>query len=285
MLYVPAKHLKVIWITSILASIATLTYVLLTGVYKPTPPYFIPTSRVVNNAIIASIIISILSPSIAEYINLRFIKRVSAEISSLMRDVVSGVSSGLTLTRALVEASRNYRDPIKTEVERVMSRFILGEDFKESVMKMSDKLLIDEVKQASVILASSYESGAKMSDVLSTASEFFSTLNGYREERAAKMKPYLYVFYMAVFIFLVVSYFSLKTFIIPMLTSPSLTMLPSAQFDPEYFKSAFLYLAVIESIVAGLLGGKVVDAKLSAGLIHSVILTTVTLIAFNLFIY
>ena len=101
------------------------------------------------------------------------------------------------------------------------------------------------------------------------------------------MKPYMMTIYMATIIFLIIAYVVVTQFLAPLhVASTGTTVeesgLLSGLLDINYYISVLFWASIIESIFGGLIAGKIGDGTLSAGPRHSVILTILTLVFFNI---
>ena len=126
-----------------------------------------------------------------------------------------------------------------------------------------------------------------MIEVLDASVDLFSSLDEYREEQYSNMRPYMMTIYMATIIFLIIVYVVLHQFLTPLcVTSADVTVkesgLLAGLLDINYYTSILFWASIIESIFNGLIAGKIGDRTLSAGLRHSVILITLTLVFFNI---
>lgn len=284
MIYLTTRQRLLIWIISIIVAITVLALPVATHIYSPKLEFMIPVDPATNFLLSTAIVIALLSPSIAEYLNLRYTKRVSRDITVFLRHVTSGVSSGLTLTKAIEESSKTVKGPVGEKFREALTKFALGEDFDKAILDAGCKLGTPEARQISQIIVSSYASGARMPEILSAAETFYRMITSYKEERTSKIKPYLFVYYLSIAIFLMVSYFTLNNFIVP-ISKQSTWSIVQFPMSTEYFKAIFFQLAIIECVVAGLMGGKVSEGKLSAGLIHAVILLVITILFYFFLIF
>ena len=130
-----------------------------------------------------------------------------------------------------------------------------------------------------------------MIEVLDASVHLFTSLDEYKEEQYGNMRPYTMTIYMATIIFLIIAYVVLHQFLTPLYeASTSVTVgeavkesgLLEGVLDIKYYGSILFWASIIESIFGGLIAGKIGDRTLSAGLRHSVILTIVTLVFFNI---
>jgi len=226
-------------------------------------------------------------PAIVEFDNYRWSRQVERNIPKLLRDIAEAVRSGVTLPRALEEASQRDYGPLSKELENAISMFILGASWEDSLMSFAHRLKRPSALRLSTILIEAHQTGGKMIEVLETSVDLFTSLNEYREEQYSNMRPYMMTIYMATIIFLVIAYVVLHQFLTPLhAASAEATVQKSGLLanvlDINYYTSILFWASIIESIFGGLIAGKIGDRTLSAGLRHSVILTVLTLVFFNI---
>jgi len=280
-----------VWGVSSCIGISIMLMPILLGLYVPEAPYLIPLSQKMNNTISLGLIIMFAFPAVVEFNNYRWGRSVDRNIPRFLRDITEAVRSGVTLPRALEEASQRDYGPISKELERTISMFILGTSWEESLMLLAQRLRQPNALRLSTILVEAHQGGGKMLDVLEASVSLFSSLGEYEEEQHTNMRPYVMTIYMATIIFLIIAQVVLSQFLAPLHeTSANPTIgaavqesgLLSNMLPIEYYTSILFWASIVESIFGGLVAGKIADRSLSAGLRHSVILTTATLVFFNI---
>jgi len=285
-MYFKPKYRKAVWAVSGSVGLSIMLIPILLGLYTPQEPYLIPLSQKVNNTMALGLVIAFAFPATVEFNNYRWEKQVERNIPRLLRDVAEAVRSGVTLPRALEEASQRDYGPLSKELEHAISMFILGASWEDSLMSLAQRLKRPSALRLSTILVEAHQTGGKMVEVLDTSVELFSSLNEYREEQYSNMRPYMMTIYMATVIFLIIAYVVLHQFLTPLhAASTGATVeesgLLAGLLDINYYVSILFWASIIESIFGGLIAGKIGDGTLSAGLRHSVILTVITLVFFN----
>jgi flagellar protein FlaJ len=286
-MYFAKKYRTAIWAVSGTIGILIMLIPILSGLYFPQGPYVIPLSQKVNNTICFGLIIVFIFPAVVEYSNYKWGRQIDRNIPRLLRDVAESVRSGVTLPRALEEASQRDYGPISKELERAMAMFILGATWEESLMSLAKCLKRPSALRLATVLVEAHQTGGKIIEVLDTSVELFSNLDECREEQYSNMRPYVMTIYMASIIFLIIAYVVLNQFLTPLYAaSVSATAGGESAFlqgvlDINYYKSILFWASIIESMFGGLIAGKIGDRTLSAGLRHSLILTILTLVFFN----
>jgi len=284
------KYRIAVWAVSGSVGLSIMLIPILLGLYTPQGPYLIPLSQKVNNTMAFGLLIAFTFPAIVEFNNYRWGRQVDRNIPRLLRDVTEAVRSGVTLPRALEEASKRDYGPISKELEHAISMFILGASWEDSLMSLAQRLRRPIALRLSTILIEAHQTGGKMIEVLDASVDLFSSLDEYKEEQYSNMRPYTMTIYMAAIIFLIIAYVVLHQFLAPLYeTSTSAATVAVKEsgllegvLDINYYTSMLFWASIIESIFGGLIAGKIGDRTLSAGLRHSVILIVVTLAFFNI---
>jgi len=286
--YFKQKCRIAVWTVSCLVGLLTVLVPILLGLYTPQGPYLIPLSQKLNNTIALGLLIAFIFPAIVEFNNYRWGRQVDRNIPKLLRDVAEAVQSGVTLPRALEEASQRDYGPLSKEIEHAIAMFILGASWEDSLLSLAQRVGRPSVQRLSTILIEAHQTGGKMIEVLDTSVELFSSIDEYREEQHNTMRPYTITIYMATVVFLIIAYVVLSQFLAPLyLLSASVTVeesgLLKGVLDINYYQAILFWASMIESIYGGLIAGKIRNGTLFAGLWHSVILSTITLVFFNVF--
>lgn len=286
-MYFKQKYRIAVWAVSASVGLSIMLIPILLGLYTPQGPYLIPLSQRVNNTMALGLVIAFSFPAIVEFNNYKWGRQVDRNIPRFLRDVTEAVRSGVTLPRALEEASQRDYGPLSEELEHTISMFILGASWGDSLMSLAQRLRRPSALRLSTILIEAHQTGGKMIEVLETSVNLFSSLDEYREEQNSNMKPYMMTIYMATIIFLVIAYVVLHQFLTPLSAASAGAIVQEAGFlagvlDINYYNSLLFWASIIESIFGGLIAGKIGDRTLSAGLRHSVILCIVTLFFFNI---
>ncbi len=274
-----------VWVCSATVGFLVILSPILFGLYLPTQPYMVPLSQKTNNIITFGLIIALLFPAIVEYSNYRWIRQIESAIPRILRDIAESVHSGVTLPKAVEAATEKGYGPLSKELERIIALFVLGDSWEESIMSLAKRVKSPSVLRFATILVEANQSGGKISEVIDTSAELFSNLDQYKEEQLNNMKPYLYTIYASIAVFLIISFVVLSQFLVPLAAAAenpiSLGANSISVLDVNYYASILFWAAIVESIFAGIIAGKIGDRCYSAGLRHSIVLLTLTLVFFN----
>lgn len=281
------KYRIAVWAVSCAVGLVIMLAPILIGIYALEQPYVIPTSQKVNNILALGFIIALGFPAILEFNNYRWGRQVDKNIPRLLRDIAEAVRSGMTLPKALEEASQRNYGPVSRELEHAISMFSFGASFEDSLMSFARRLRRPGALRFSTTLIEAQQTGGRLIEVLNASVELSSSLEEYKDEQYTSMRPYMMTMYMTTIIFLTISYVVLHQFLAPLSAAarnPSMqnSGLLAGVLDINYYTSLLFWASMLESMFAGLILGKISDRTLSAGLRHSVILTIVTFVFFNI---
>jgi len=286
MVYFKRKLRMAVWAFSGVVGVLIMLLPFPLGLYMPQMPYLIPLSQRVNNVMVLGFLIMLGFPAAVEFFNFRWARQADRNIARLLRDVAEAVRSGVTLPRALEEASQRDYGPLSKELEKVMAKFIMGASWEESTMSLYGNVRRPAVLRLCTILVEANQAGGKIVDVLDSSVDLFTSLEEYKEEQYTNMRPYLLTIYMSSAIFLIIAFVVLHQFLIPLFGAAEskdvkeVGLLVSV-LDINYYASILFWGSFIEAFFGGLIAGKIVDRSLLAGLRHSMILVVITLVFFN----
>ncbi len=287
-MYFNRRYKIAVYSISITLVIVLFVLILLQGVYVPSKPYFIPIDQKLNNALVLGLILALTPPAILEFNNSRWMHGVDKNIPRLLRDVTESVRSGVPLIAALEDASSRDYGPVSKPLESAMVKFNLTSNLEGALTGLGDRLIRPVAKRMSIILLEAYETGGRIIDVLNTSVNLFTSLHEYREERDTQMRPYILIVYLSSLVFLVISWVILIQFLAPLSQSQADPLVVQSGLlknvlDIHYYKSILFWAAVMEALFGGIVAGKIRGGRISAGLIHSVLLLIITITFFNSF--
>lgn len=288
-MYVEKKLKYMISLSSIIIALIFLSLLFYFGSFFPRPPYWIPLSIEVNNVIVYSIILAMLPPATIEFLNNRWLNGVEKNVPRFLQDVTEEVKSGEPLINALeVNALTDY-GPISPLLKDTLVRFNLTSNFEDAMNWFGVNLIKPVGSQLASILLESYETGGEIINVLINSVELFKTIENDRVHRKSQTRPYLFIVYTGLVIFLLISYVLLNQFLIHFQFTNEVSGLSQAginlvSINLDYYASILYWAAIIESIVGGFVVGKMIEGKVSAGLIHSILMMMITIFFYNFLI-
>ena len=281
--YFGVKEKAAIWAMSLATGFILILYPVFTGLYVPTPPYFIPLDITSINFVLAGMLISIIGPGVVEYMNYRWVREAERGLATMFGGLASTIRSGLTITRGMEVVEEMTSKPLAREIKRTVLRLQMGMDFEEAVRRIGEEYGSPRISMANLVLIEAARSGGLIAEVLDSARKLYETYNEYDDEKATNLKPYGLVLYVSIFIFIAVSYLLIHQFLVPLVEvtreagAPFLAMMGSV----SYYKALLYYSSFIESLLSGLVIGKLAHGSVKCGLRHSVVLCLATMLIFN----
>lgn len=264
--------------------------IFITGGYIPKPPFWIPIDRRINTGFALCFFLMMGAPAFIEWVNNRFLENVEENLPLLLRDLTNEVQSGVPLMFALENASTRDYGQITEPLRRTMNRINVTSDIETSLLWFGEQLVIPKAKRLSLILIEAYSTGGVITEILQATHETFDILSKHKSDREGLTNPYLYVVYLGTGVFLIISWVLQTRFLVPLAeisSDPNIqsTGLVSAIFNTEYYWAVLFWAAVLESIVGGLLGGKIKHGKILKGLSYASVLLLVTIVFFNSWLF
>jgi len=135
------------------------------------------------------------------------------------------------------------------------------------------------------LISETARSGGNIERVMNSIVSHVRDLRGMERERRAQIRPYIFITYITVFVFLFTLVMLFKMFfstIAEMSTAGSLFL--AGAVTPTDYKLVFFHMTIVEAFVGGLIGGKMSEGSIRSGVKHSAILLIITLLTFNIFV-
>ncbi|MEM2983030.1 MAG: type II secretion system F family protein, partial [Candidatus Bathyarchaeia archaeon] len=193
--------------------------------------------------------------------------------------------NGITLTRALELASKRRYGPLSSELERIVNKLSWGGSLEEALKDFAERVGTRLAKRTSILLSEINRAGGDIREVLDMVSKHIRELQVIQEERMSQLRIYVVIVYVAFFIFLFIDYVILETFLskIELLRAglkEAGGVFAVAGLDLRSIKTIMFHMSVIQGLFGGLVAGKMGEGSLGAGLKHSAILMSISLIVF-----
>ena len=279
-MYFKTEYRRAILAVSVIVAILLALSMIMSGQFRPAPPYYIPIDMKVNYALLFCILIAITPTAVVEVINNRWLKQVDKNIPRLLMDITESVRSGMPMVRALETATTRDYGPVSSSLERALVNFNFTSDLDGSLKWFGESIIRQSGKRAATILIEAYKSGGRMLDVLDTSIKMFTNIDEYREEKQSQMNPYILLVYVSTIIFLFIGWVMIQQFLGPLsksgVTTPGIPNIFGKMLSMDYYKSIIFWAAVVEGIIGGFVAGKITNSRLISGLYHSVLMLGMT---------
>jgi archaellum biogenesis protein FlaJ (TadC family) len=274
-------------ILSIFILLSSIIYLVYFKKYFPTEPFWVPISQDLNSSIGFVLLLSLLPVALTQRISDTWFESVDHNVPRFLQDVTEDVKSGQSLIFSLQENAEKDYGALSKPLQKSLTYFKLTADLSASMNMLGKMLQRPVARQMSTILIEAYSSGGGVDEILQSSVDLFKNIQDDRNNRKIKTKPYIIVVYISLILFLAVSWVILNKFLIPMSIQTqsinNMAGLGVGFLEMGYYRSILFWSAIAESVIGGLVAGKISKGKTASGLIHVVILLTISVFFFTFF--
>jgi len=248
------------------------------------PPGLIPVLETLTLLFFISLIVFLTPVAILTHLENTWKKNVDANLPSMLKELVDGLSAGLSLPQALITVAKSGGfGPLDKPLKKLAVEVSWGAPFTEALKDFTDYLDTNLARRLQGIIIEAYRSGGDVERVFMTAAEHLDKLWELRKTRASEVRPFMFIIYISFVVFLVITYaFNNILFKSLAQTSELGHGVGSLSLNPatSALMSLILFHAIIlEGFFGGLIIGKITNGRIFSGLIHSVILLLIGLLA------
>lgn len=231
-------------------------------------------------------ILSLLGPiGFYNYHLLRIKRKIEEKLPDFLREVGSSTASGMTVFDAIKTASKRDYGPLSNEIRKMNYQLSWGISIKEALINFSRRLRSPPVERAVLTINQALDMGGNTSETFYAAAREIEQLKQIEQQRRTEMSMYSIVILMSFFVFLAVILIINKTIFAEFfrlqkqIGGAGVGGLSLGNIDKDAIKYAFFSFTFVQGIGAGLLGGFMMDGKLSSGVRYSFILVLTAFIA------
>lgn len=233
----------------------------------------------------------VIGPSmVLKYREYKRTNEIERRFPDFLRDVTEGTKAGMTLPKAIKEASEGEYGALNPYVEKMASQMDWGVPFDEVLERFANSVGSDSIRRSVTTIIETHRSGGNVSEVLEVVAESVTDMERIKKERKSHVYSQMITGYTIYFIFLGVM-IGLQRFLIP-----SLAMEGGAEMAvgggsglgmdklAVIYEDMFQNLVIIQGFFSGLAIGKMSSGSIMAGLHHVLVLVVIGYTAFFVFI-
>jgi len=215
-------------------------------------------------------------------------KDVEEQLPDFLREISSSTSSGMTIFDAIISAANGDHGRLTPELKKMSAQLSWGIPVNDALYFFAKRINTNPVKRMAVTINKALEIGGNTSAVFEAAAKEIDQTKLVERQRKAEMSMYSIVIFISFFVFLAVILIIDKTIFsaifdlqnkIP--AGASASGLNLVEVDPNQLKNTFLGFVVVQSIGGGLLGGFMMDGRLSSGVRYGFVLVLITFFVFK----
>jgi len=237
-------------------------------------------------------IMALVPPAIMYYFDSKRRDAIDNNIPHLIRDIADAGRSGMTLTRAIeISAERDY-GPLTSEIKKLIAKISFRVPLERALQFFADRTGTMLSRRTAMLVAEANKSGGDIQESMESVAKHVQEIQYLERKRRATLRPFIGVMYISFAVFLVTVYLLISSFFKQLANSTfgagggsiggvgfSFVSLPLAKIT-----AVFLYMAMIEAMFAGLVGGKMASGYVKDGLKHAIILMMICFITFVFFV-
>ena len=236
-------------------------------------------------------IIALVPPAIMYYFDAKRRDAIDNNIPHLIRDIADAGRSGMTLTRAIeISAERDY-GPLTTEIKKLIAKISFRVPLERALQFFADRTGTMLSRRTSMLVAEANKSGGDIQESMESVAKHVQEIQYLERKRRATLRPFIGVMYISFAVFLVTVYLLISSFFKQLANTNlggggsvggigfNFISLPLPKIT-----AVFLYMAMIEALFAGLVGGKMASGYLKDGLKHAILLMLICFITFVFFV-
>jgi len=240
-----------------------------------------------------AVILSMVPPSLLYFLDSKRRDSIDNNIPHLLRDIADSGRSGMTLTRSIeISAERDY-GPLTKELRKLIAKISFRVPLEKALQYFADRTGTQLARRSAMLISEANKSGGDIQESMESVAKHVQEIQYLERKRRASMRPFIGVMYISFAVFLVTVYLLIKSFFTQLANTnfgggASQTVggvgFNFVSLPLDKITAVFLYMAMIEAILAGLVGGKMATGYLKDGLKHAVILMSICFITFVFFI-
>ncbi|MBU2576676.1 MAG: type II secretion system F family protein [Nanoarchaeota archaeon] len=198
------------------------------------------------------------------------------------RDLVESVKSGTPISKSIIQLrTRNY-GALTIHIQKMANQLVLGFTLNQALENFARDAKSKVIARAIGLISEAERAGGKIESILESVSKSVDQIENLRKERKAAVSNLVTQGYMIFIVFIVIM-LVLEFKILPLVAdlggddTQGLTI-QVAPMSPDDFAMPLFIMLLVQSTFAGLVIGKISEGSIKAGIKHSFILLTITLL-------
>jgi flagellar protein FlaJ len=255
---IEAKTKKIAVAASVLVAVAIVTV-----------GYFNMSVGTLDDFVFFGFIVAVSPIAILNYVDFKWRKSVDEHLPELFRSLVQASETGMTLPKALEEASKRDYGPLTMELKKMTVQISWGTSFEDALLAFGRRVGTVLTQRTVPMIIEASRSGGHVEKVFDPMGKFIQTTILLEKERKTQTRPYIAIIYIALFVFLFTIVILFKTFFTGVDGISLFSFSSGSSLD---LKRTFLHLSLVQGFFGGLVAGKMGEGSISAGLKHSLML-------------
>lgn len=247
----------------------------------------VPTRPRWDDLIVLGGIVAVFPAAATTFMDRRWRDAIDKNMPYLVKEIAEGTMAGLSFPRAIEASAERRYGPLTKEIKRVAAQMSWGTTLEEALRGFADRVDTLSTRRTTFLLLEASRSGGNIQEILGAIYEHVNTMEMVERERKSRIRPFIWISYLAFAIFVVVGVLIFKVFFanIALVWSQMPAGLFAQPIDVDAVTRVFYHMANIEAFAGGLIAGKMGEGSMGAGLKHSLILMIMGYLVFYFFVW
>lgn len=215
-------------------------------------------------------------------------REIMDKLPDFLRDIANSSASGMTIFDSIRSASEGEYGRLTDELKMMVAQLSWGIPIDVALTNFGERINTNEVKRLAITINKALEIGGNTSVVFNAAAKELDQIRRVEQQRRTEMSMYSIVIFISFFVFLAViliingTIFQAIYDLQGKMAGKSIGSISIADISPTEVKTMFFTFVFVQSLGGGLLGGFMMDGRLSAGIRQAFILVLISFITFKL---
>jgi flagellar protein FlaJ len=216
-------------------------------------------------------------------------QQIEDHLPDFLREISSSASSGMTVFDSITSAARGEYGKLTPEIQKMSAQLSWGISVNEALENFANRINTPSVKRIVVTINKALDIGGNTPAVFDAAAKEIDQTKLVEQQRRTEMSLYSIVIFISFFVFLAViliidntifeEFFKLQS---KMVGATKIGNLQIAQsIDRNLLNNTFFLFVLVQSVGGGLLGGFMMDGKISSGVRFGFILVLISFFIFH----
>ena len=196
------------------------------------------------------------------------------------RDLVEMVRSGTPVSKSIINLRKRNYGSLSSHVEKLANQLTIGIVLTEALGTFAKETDSSVISRAVGLISEAERAGGNIEAILESVSDSVAQVEKLRKERQAAVSNLVTQGYMIFFVFIIIMLvmeFKILPLVADLDSGEGLSMSVN-KLDADEFSLPLFMMLLVQSFFAGLVIGKISEGTLKAGIRHSFVLLTVTLL-------
>jgi len=196
------------------------------------------------------------------------------------RDLVEMVRSGTPISKSIINLRRRDYGTLSSHIAKLGNQLTIGITLTEALLTFAKETRSPVVSRAVSLISEAERAGGNIEVILESVSNSVAQVENLRKERQVAVFNLVTQGYMIFFVFIIIM-LVMEFKILPLVSDLGGSegmVVSTSSLDPDEFSMPLFTMLLVQSFFAGLVIGKISEGSLKAGIRHSFVLLTVTLL-------